>query len=43
MNRHVEILEQRVETAAIQRRLGQVGGERILVHDHHEQKEHLHY
>ena len=42
MNRHVEILEQRVQPFAVDRRLGEIGGERILVHDHQEQEEHLH-
>ena len=42
MNRHIWILEQWIQSATIDRRLGEISRERILMHDHHEQKEHLH-
>ncbi len=41
MDRHVEVLQQRVEPAAVGRRLRHEGGERIVVHHHDEDEEHL--
>ena len=41
MNRHIRVLEQRIESATIDRGFRQVGREGILVDDHHEQEEEL--
>ncbi len=42
VDRHVEVLQQRIEPAAIGRRLRQEGVERVVVDDHQEEEEHLH-
>ena len=43
MDHHVRVLQQWVEPAPIRRRLQQIGGERVVVQDHHAQEEHLHH
>jgi hypothetical protein len=41
MNRHVEVLQQRVQPVAFGRRRGEERRERVLVHHHQEQEKHL--
>ncbi len=41
VDRHVEVLEQRVQPLAVRGCLRQVGRERVVVHDHQEDEEHL--
>ncbi len=41
VDRHVGILQQRVQPSPIGRYLSQISGERILIEHHHQQKEHL--
>ena len=42
VDRHVEVLEERVQPLAVGRRLRQEGRERVVVHHHQEDEEHLH-
>ncbi len=43
MDRHPVVLQERIEALAVRGRLGNVGRERVLVHDHQVEKEHLHH